>query len=63
MCFGAVVADGYGVCYNPMDDHINFAVSSYNACGKTKSAHLAQAIEEALLDMRTLLEQTPRAKL
>lgn len=63
MCFGPVVSDGYGVCYNPMNDHINFAVSSFNTCEETKAAHLAQAIMNALLDMRALLEQTPRAKL
>ncbi|KAM6901374.1 carnitine O-acetyltransferase [Lycodopsis pacificus] len=63
MCFGPVVLDGYGVCYNPMSDHINFAVSSFNTCKDTSAAHLAQAVEGALLDIRTLLEQTPRAKL
>lgn len=63
MCFGPVVSNGYGVCYNPMNDHINFAVSSFNACEETNAAHLAQAIEDALMDMRTLLEQTPRANL
>uniref|UniRef100_A0A8C3ARM1 Carnitine O-acetyltransferase n=1 Tax=Cyclopterus lumpus TaxID=8103 RepID=A0A8C3ARM1_CYCLU len=63
MCFGPIVPDGYGVCYNPMNDHINFAVSSFNTCKDTNAAHLAQAVEGALLDMRTLLEQSPRAKL
>lgn len=63
MCFGPVVPDGYGVCYNPMEDHINFAMSSFNTCKETNSAHLAQAMQDALLDMRTLLEQTPKAKL
>ncbi|XP_008322673.1 carnitine O-acetyltransferase isoform X2 [Cynoglossus semilaevis] len=63
MCFGPVVQNGYGVCYNPMNDHINFALSSFNTCKETNSAHLAQAVESALLDMRALLEQTPRAKL
>lgn len=63
MCFGPVVPNGYGVCYNPMNDHINFAVSSFNTCKETNTAHLAQAVEGALMDMRTLLEQTPRAKL
>uniref|UniRef100_A0A8C3ARP0 Carnitine O-acetyltransferase n=1 Tax=Cyclopterus lumpus TaxID=8103 RepID=A0A8C3ARP0_CYCLU len=60
MCFGPIVPDGYGVCYNPMNDHINFAVSSFNTCKDTNAAHLAQAVEGALLDMRTLLEQSPR---
>nr|XP_046230900.1 carnitine O-acetyltransferase [Scatophagus argus] len=63
MCFGPVVPNGYGVCYNPMNDHINFAVSSFNTCEETNAARLAQAVQDALLDMRTLLEQTPRAKL
>jgi len=63
MCFGPVVPDGYGLCYNPMNDHINFAVSSFNSCKETNAAHLAQAVEDALMDMRAVLEQTPRAKL
>uniref|UniRef100_A0A665TXP2 Carnitine O-acetyltransferase-like n=1 Tax=Echeneis naucrates TaxID=173247 RepID=A0A665TXP2_ECHNA len=63
MCFGPVVPNGYGVCYNPMNNHINFAVSSFNSCEETNAADLAQAVEDALLDMRKLLEQNPRAKL
>ncbi|KAM9338278.1 carnitine O-acetyltransferase [Symphorus nematophorus] len=63
MCFGPVVPNGYGVCYNPMEDHINFAVSSFNACEETNASNLARAVEDALLDIRTVLEQTPRAKL
>ncbi|XP_074546954.1 carnitine O-acetyltransferase [Halichoeres trimaculatus] len=63
MCFGPVVPNGYGVCYNPMEDHINFAVSSFNTCKETDASQLAQAVENALLDMRTVLDQTPRAKL
>lgn len=63
MCFGPVVTDGYGVCYNPMEDHINFAVSSFNACKDTSAAAFAQTVKASLSDMKTLLEQTPRAKL
>ncbi|XP_063320051.1 carnitine O-acetyltransferase [Pelmatolapia mariae] len=63
MCFGPVVPNGYGVCYNPMNNHINFAVSAFNSCKETAAAQLAQAVVDALLDMRTLLEQAPRAKL
>lgn len=63
MCFGPVVPNGYGVCYNPMNDHINFAISAFNTCEETNAAHLAQAVQDALLDMSTLLEQTPRSKL
>uniref|UniRef100_A0A674N1F8 Carnitine O-acetyltransferase a n=1 Tax=Takifugu rubripes TaxID=31033 RepID=A0A674N1F8_TAKRU len=38
-------------------------LSSFNTCEETNVMHLAQAIMDALLDMRTLLEQSPRAKL
>ncbi|XP_061587601.1 carnitine O-acetyltransferase-like [Cololabis saira] len=63
MCFGPVVPDGYGVCYNPMETHINLALSAFNACPDTQAGRLARAVETALLDMRTLLETTARAKL
>lgn len=63
MCFGPVVPDGYGVCYNPMEQHINFAVSAYNSCEDTNATQMAQTLQEALVDMRDLLEQTPKAKL
>ncbi|XP_044848332.1 carnitine O-acetyltransferase isoform X2 [Mauremys mutica] len=63
MCFGPVVPDGYGVCYNPMADHINFAMSAYNSCAETNAARLAHYLEKALLDMRLLLQSTPKSKL
>ncbi|XP_039620354.1 carnitine O-acetyltransferase isoform X4 [Polypterus senegalus] len=63
MCFGPVVPDGYGVCYNPMDDHINFAISAYNSCAETNAAHLSHLLEEALLDMRDVIIQLPKSKL
>nr|XP_036863855.1 carnitine O-acetyltransferase isoform X3 [Manis javanica] len=63
MFFGPVVPDGYGVCYNPMEAHINFSVSAYNSCAETNAARLAHYLEKALLDMRALLQSHPRAKL
>ncbi|MBN3278040.1 CACP acetyltransferase, partial [Polyodon spathula] len=63
MCFGPVVPDGYGVCYNPMAEHINFSVSAFNSCAETNAARLCHFLEEALVDMRDLLMQTPRSKL
>ncbi|KAF6729922.1 Carnitine O-acetyltransferase [Oryzias melastigma] len=56
MCFGPVVPDGYGVCYNPMDEHINIAITAFNSCEETNAATFAQAVEDSLLDMRALLE-------
>ncbi|KAK3527286.1 hypothetical protein QTP86_018602 [Hemibagrus guttatus] len=63
MCFGPVVHDGYGVCYNPMEKHINFAVSAFNSCADTSATRLAHALEDALLDMKSLLDQTFKSKL
>ncbi|XP_078406319.1 carnitine O-acetyltransferase-like isoform X3 [Cetorhinus maximus] len=63
MCFGPTVPDGYGVCYNPMDAHINFAVSAFNSCAETNAAKLVHYLEQALVDMRGLLMQTPSSKL
>ncbi|TNM90215.1 hypothetical protein fugu_004449 [Takifugu bimaculatus] len=56
MCFGPMVPDGYGVCYNPMEEHINVAITAFNSCEETNAARFAQAVEGALLDMRALLE-------
>ncbi|XP_015266890.1 PREDICTED: carnitine O-acetyltransferase, partial [Gekko japonicus] len=63
MCFGPVVPDGYGVCYNPMAEHINFAISAFNSCAETNAARLAHYLEKALLDMRLLLQSSPKSKL
>ncbi|XP_061586746.1 carnitine O-acetyltransferase-like [Cololabis saira] len=62
MCFGPMVPDGYGVCYNPMDEHINIAITAFNSCEETNAANFARAVEEALLDMRALLEDTATAR-
>lgn len=55
MCFGPMVPDGYGVCYNPTEEHINVAITAFNSCEETNAARFAQAVEGALLDMRVLL--------
>lgn len=55
-----MVPDGYGVCYNPMGDHINFAVTAFNSCEETHATKLTRFLEEALLDMKVLVEQTPK---
>ncbi|MED6286603.1 hypothetical protein CHARACLAT_007749 [Characodon lateralis] len=58
MCFGPMVPDGYGVCYNPMDEHINIAITAFNSCEDTNAANFAEAVKKALLDMRALLTET-----
>ncbi|XP_041428397.1 carnitine O-acetyltransferase isoform X2 [Xenopus laevis] len=63
MCFGPVVPDGYGVCYNPMEDHINFSVSAFNSCAETNAARLAHYLERALCDIQQLVQHTLKSKL
>lgn len=57
MCYGPVVPDGYGVCYNPFPNYIYFCVSSYYSCDDTDSGMFAHSIESSLLQMRELCEQ------
>ena len=59
MCFGPVVPDGYGICYNPQEDHINFAVSAFNTSPETDSQLFASKLTDSLLEMREVLESVP----
>ncbi|XP_045918898.1 carnitine O-acetyltransferase-like [Micropterus dolomieu] len=65
-CIGPEQPSAYLVYYSIKNDHIYLMVSTFeasNTCKETNAVHLIQAMEDALLDMKTLLEQTPRAKL
>ena len=53
-CYGPVVPDGYGACYNPQSAHILFCVSSFRESPETCSAQFVLALEQALLEMRDL---------
>ncbi|KAJ8418230.1 hypothetical protein AAFF_G00139390 [Aldrovandia affinis] len=53
-CYGPVVANGYGACYNPRPDHIVFCVSSFWASKETCSATFVRALEECLVEMKDL---------
>ncbi|XP_034164957.2 choline O-acetyltransferase [Pangasianodon hypophthalmus] len=53
-CYGPVVANGYGACYNPQAEHILFCVSSFRECVSTSSLLLVKALDQALIDMREL---------
>ncbi|KAK2174837.1 hypothetical protein NP493_772g02027 [Ridgeia piscesae] len=55
LCFGAVVNDGYGFCYNPMADHMNFSVSAWRSCSETSAARFEESITTALTDAQQLL--------
>jgi len=55
LCFGPVVPDGYGVCYNPMESRFVYAVSSFNSHPKTQAGDLGDEIAKALEDNHVLL--------
>uniref|UniRef100_A0A8C8RP86 Choline O-acetyltransferase n=1 Tax=Pelusios castaneus TaxID=367368 RepID=A0A8C8RP86_9SAUR len=53
-CYGPVVPNGYGACYNPQPEHILFCISSFKDCKETSSVMFAKAVEESLTEMRDL---------
>ncbi|KAG7267656.1 hypothetical protein CRUP_002024 [Coryphaenoides rupestris] len=53
-CYGPVVPNGYGVCYNPQANHIVFCVSSFRESTETSSAVFVKALERGLLEIRDL---------
>ncbi|CAL9699261.1 unnamed protein product [Knipowitschia caucasica] len=53
-CYGPVVPNGYGACYNPQSDHIVFCVSSFRESTETSSAVFSTALKEALSQIRAL---------
>uniref|UniRef100_A0A8C0NMV6 Choline O-acetyltransferase n=1 Tax=Canis lupus familiaris TaxID=9615 RepID=A0A8C0NMV6_CANLF len=53
-CYGPVVPNGYGACYNPQPESILFCISSFHGCKDTSSTKFAKAVEESLIEMRDL---------
>ncbi|XP_040176665.1 choline O-acetyltransferase [Rana temporaria] len=53
-CYGPVVPNGYGACYNPQPENILFCISSFRDCKETSSTMFAKALEESLTDMGDL---------
>ncbi len=55
LCFAPGVPDGYGCCYNPMPNQINYCVSAWNSSPETSAAKYGKAVEQALIDAHDLL--------
>ncbi|KAK2875977.1 hypothetical protein Q8A67_020073 [Cirrhinus molitorella] len=53
-CYGPVVPDGYGACYDPRPAHVLFCVSSFRESKETCSGLFVKALDEGLQDMRKL---------
>lgn len=56
-CYGPVVPNGYGACYNPQPESILFCISSFRDCKETSSEMFAKAMEESLSAMGDLCVQ------
>ncbi|XP_061088285.1 choline O-acetyltransferase-like [Conger conger] len=61
-CYGPVVPNGYGACYNPQPDHVVFCVSSFRESTETCSAVFAEALDQCLVEMRDLCNRCSAAK-
>lgn len=57
MCYGPVVDDGYGICYNPRNDDIFLAVSAFNSCPMTSAKSMGQSLVDALETMSQILSK------
>ena len=55
LCFGAVVPDGYGVCYCPQDHRTVFVVSSFGSCPETDSQMFGAKLMESMREMQAVL--------
>ncbi len=55
LCFGAVVPDGYGVCYNPQESQFILSVSSFHSNPKTNSHVFLKKLTETFGEMREVL--------
>lgn len=56
MCYGPVVPDGYGCCYNPRPEDIFFSCSSFNSCNQTSSKNFAKTLQKMLCKMLELAQ-------
>ncbi|XP_054839736.1 choline O-acetyltransferase [Eublepharis macularius] len=61
-CYGPVIPNGYGTCYNPQPEHILFCISSFKDCKDTSSHKFGKAVEESLMAMRELCIKCNSAK-
>uniref|UniRef100_A0A674K108 Carnitine O-acetyltransferase-like n=1 Tax=Terrapene triunguis TaxID=2587831 RepID=A0A674K108_9SAUR len=59
MIYGPQVPDGYGVCYNPLDAHVNFAITAFNCCRETHAQRLARTLQQVLDQLARLLGESP----
>lgn len=57
MAFGPAVPNGYGICYNPKEEFILFAISAHFSSPETDAREFAEHLSESLRSMRNLLQE------
>lgn len=60
MCYGPVVPNGYGVCYNPHQDNMVIVVTSFNADETTRADFFAATLDGSFRQMRELCLKVAR---
>ncbi|XP_059616378.1 carnitine O-acetyltransferase [Phlebotomus argentipes] len=60
MCYGPLVDNGYGCCYNPREDDMLFGISAFHSCPETSSQKFSVTLKESLMDMFKILSDTGR---
>lgn len=66
MCYGPLVANGYGCCYNPRANDMIFAVSSWKTNEETDTMKFSVSLKESLQSMFDLLSRAgekPKSKM
>lgn len=63
MCYGPLVCDGYGCCYNPRKNEIIIGVSAFHSCKETSAAEFAKALIQSFDDMHNMLVKNTPSKL
>ncbi|KAF4522335.1 hypothetical protein B566_EDAN011336 [Ephemera danica] len=59
MCYGPLVPDGYGCCYNPRADEIVFGTSAFNSNPDTSAVKFCAALEQSLYEMQAVMARVP----
>lgn len=63
MSYGPLTMDGYGCCYNPHNNDINFACSAFHSDKNTSATNFANQLTQSLRDMQGILAKTHKSKL
>jgi carnitine O-acetyltransferase len=63
MCYGPLVPNGYGCCYNPTKNEMSFGISAMNSSAETNAEKFKIALQEVLMDMQKVAIQNIPSKL